>query len=88
MAFRRLIKDKKLWDKYDERINKTENLFRQVKYSLFDSDRALSIGEVEMHGNKLIFEAINQLCAFKMLKIEIESKKRENQEIVIEQYKN
>lgn len=53
-AFRRLLEDRELAKRYDERIKSAAHLWLQVKYSLASGDRKL-----QSKDGALIVEAIN-----------------------------
>jgi hypothetical protein len=47
--------------KYDERVNKALNLAKHVKYSVYQADLKMSVVEIDKHGLKVIFEAVDLL---------------------------
>ena len=65
MDFRRLLSDVNLQAKYDERLNHASNLVKAIKYSVFEADKRLSVGERDRQGSKIIFEAVEMLNKLK-----------------------
>jgi hypothetical protein len=44
---------------YDERLNQAMRSVKKDKFTLYDKERCLSLGDTDRQGNKVIFEAVD-----------------------------